>query len=356
MSALEADRIRLADIKAQILDLERSPSALQLEQTLVQARLDSYTYPVLTLPNEIVCEIFLRVLPTYPACPPLTGPLSPIYLAQICGQWRAVAVATPKLWSAIQLSDQYIPFHRQYHTFTIWLGRSRSRPLSICIDEYRTALGPEFFSVLTPHRTRWEHLKLDLLKSYLPIHELDGPMPLLRSLDLELLYIPDAFTFHDVPLLRAVVLDYSTAVNIILPWMQLTSVTLRYVSPSQCAPVLQQTGNLVHCKLHLGSNRDDDDLPAIALPYLESLTLILMNPRAQAETKFLATFIVPALRHLDIWEGFLLPNAIASLTSFISKPGCKLRQVHIEGPRSVPEDSYRQAFPLIPKISFGTTS
>jgi hypothetical protein len=42
LDALETDRSRLADIAVQILNLERSLSALRAEETLVQARLNAY--------------------------------------------------------------------------------------------------------------------------------------------------------------------------------------------------------------------------------------------------------------------------------------------------------------------------
>jgi hypothetical protein len=71
LAGLEADRTRVADIEAQILDLERSLSTLRNEKALVQERLDAYKYPVLTLPNEIISEIFIHFLPTNPLCPPL---------------------------------------------------------------------------------------------------------------------------------------------------------------------------------------------------------------------------------------------------------------------------------------------
>ncbi|KAJ7897415.1 hypothetical protein B0H13DRAFT_2521789 [Mycena leptocephala] len=76
LAALDTDRTRVADIEAQILDLERSLSALRDEKALVQERLDAYKYPVLTLPSEIISEIFIHFLPTYPL-PPLIGIFSP---------------------------------------------------------------------------------------------------------------------------------------------------------------------------------------------------------------------------------------------------------------------------------------
>ncbi|KAJ7020267.1 hypothetical protein C8F04DRAFT_909373, partial [Mycena alexandri] len=70
----------------------------------VQEELDSYKYPVLTLPTEIICEIFIHFLPVYPECPPPAGILSPTNLTQICRQWRDIALAIPTLWRAMRLS------------------------------------------------------------------------------------------------------------------------------------------------------------------------------------------------------------------------------------------------------------
>ncbi|KAJ7780860.1 hypothetical protein DFH07DRAFT_696173, partial [Mycena maculata] len=59
------------------------------ERHVVQEQLDAYKYPVLTLPDEIVSEIFLDCLPV---C------RSPMKLGQICSQWRDIAVSSPTLW------------------------------------------------------------------------------------------------------------------------------------------------------------------------------------------------------------------------------------------------------------------
>jgi hypothetical protein len=136
LATLEADRARVADLEAQISYLERSLSALRIEKTLVQERLDSYKYPVLELPNEIVSDIFMQFLPPYPLFPPLIGPLSPTLLTQICRRWREIALGTPALWSAITSYHDSIniPFDLAIHAFDIWLNRSRCCPLSMRIS------------------------------------------------------------------------------------------------------------------------------------------------------------------------------------------------------------------------------
>ncbi|KAJ7894013.1 hypothetical protein B0H13DRAFT_2526169, partial [Mycena leptocephala] len=139
-------------------------------------RLDSYKYPVLTLPNEIVSEISIHFLPVYPLCPPFIGVFSPTTLTQICCQWREVALATPELWRAIGSSDHRISFEQQRHITVNWLIRSRFCPLSIVLErpDSRT---PELLATLIPHRARWEHLQLGIQPRHLP--PLEGPMPLL---------------------------------------------------------------------------------------------------------------------------------------------------------------------------------
>ncbi|KAJ7704514.1 hypothetical protein B0H17DRAFT_1126834 [Mycena rosella] len=87
-----ADRARVERIEAQIQELQHALGALQQEKDLLQDRLGAYTYPVLTLPNEMVSEIFLHFLPT---CPPIISLHSPSLLGRICRKWRDIALSTP---------------------------------------------------------------------------------------------------------------------------------------------------------------------------------------------------------------------------------------------------------------------
>ncbi|KAJ7716293.1 hypothetical protein B0H16DRAFT_1801625 [Mycena metata] len=67
-----ADRERIADLAARIIDLECSLRALRVEKALLEAeqdiiqdRLSAYTYPVLTLSPELVSEIFEHFVPVF---------------------------------------------------------------------------------------------------------------------------------------------------------------------------------------------------------------------------------------------------------------------------------------------------
>ncbi|KAF8200553.1 hypothetical protein K438DRAFT_1758761 [Mycena galopus ATCC 62051] len=358
LSALEADRTRAAFLQAQIPALENSivTDELRSEQALIQQRLQSYVYPVLTLPPEIVSEIFIRVLPPYPRCPPLTGPLSPTSLTQICRDWREIALSTPALWRAISSSlDNHIPFERQTYVWDLWLKRSRSCPLSIeCDEDEETRL----LKAATSHRTRWEYLKLQTFGSQLPA--IAGGTPLLRHLDLQLHdsagppFAADVITFHELPLLRSAVLDDTATSWVILPWAQLTSLALNRVYLHECVPILKQTCNLVHCKLRIFSYPSDSG-DIVTLPHLESL--FFNDPSFRTPpTRYLESFATPALCSLRIQERSLGLNPVHSLTGFISRSGCKLQEVCITGQRVVARKSYREGLPSIPRLAFNKRS
>jgi hypothetical protein len=198
------------------------------------------------------------------------------------------------------------------------------------------------------HRARWERLELYINRCHL--HILDGPMPLLRYLNLCLDSPAVGTEAIEAPLLRNVILNNCAASTIILPWAQLTSLVLLYVSLHECVPILQQTSNLVRCKLGICDPHDNQPGPDLALPHLESLTLT--NPYRRSVIAFPKTLIVPALRILEIPEHFLGINPVESLIAFISKSSCKLEEIQITGPRFVPSTSYRKAFPSIRTFSF----
>ncbi|KAJ6464446.1 hypothetical protein C8R45DRAFT_1024052 [Mycena sanguinolenta] len=356
LSALEADRVRVAALTAQILDLETWISALQLEREEAQLRLDSYKYPVLTLATEILTEIFLHIPPPYPAVPgmPTASSRSLASLACACRQWRGIALSLPSLWRAINFSD--LPFEHRIHNAKLWLQRSRSCPLSIEFDAGDTGNTASVFKVLASgtHRARCEHLKLVLFPRDLPLME-GGSIPLLRHLDLELHKGSHGPTnrpalLSEAPLLRSAVLNREAATWIILPWTQLTSLVLNGVILRDCFTILERTPSLTHCELHVGSHAMDDRVRVISLPCLESLVL---RGLAHPFMPYLKSLLTPALCHLTIIEPFLGPQPFDSLADFISKSATKLQEVRIIGKKRHSRNLYRKAFPSVPRFSFG---
>ncbi|KAJ7629799.1 hypothetical protein DFH06DRAFT_1480338 [Mycena polygramma] len=294
----------------------------------------------------------MHILPSYPYFPPLAGSLSPALLTQICRRWREVALGIPKLWSVISSRDNYTA-HGEAHMFQLWLERSRCSPLHLRLGTHRNRPHDQVVEAVIPHHARWEYLEIDRYADERQIFA--GPMPLLRHLQLyrvvESLW--DTVSL-DAPLLRTVGLNDVAASRVILPWAQLTSLTLSSVYPSECVPILMQTLKLVHCDLGVFFDPHEDNEPRrdIPLPCLESL--VLTDPGNQPVTDLLHAFVVPALRSLEVPERFLAGNPIETLQAFISKSGCEPEQLHLTGEITVRESSYREAFPLLRKLSLET--
>ncbi|KAK7018500.1 F-box domain-containing protein, partial [Favolaschia claudopus] len=279
--------------------LEQALATLRLEEATIQERLNAYKYPVLTLPNEIVAEIFLRFLPKYPICPPLAGPDSPVLLTHICRLWREIACSTPQLWRAISLSSVE---SRSFNPDCIWLSRAGVFPLSICANEMLkySVTTPQLFATILPIRARCEYLQLRLDFSCSALPTIEGEFPLLRHLDIELdRHAPREIQFLDVPMLRSVVLD-AWAVTYVarLPWTQLTTLSLYNIIFQNCVPILQTATNLLDCRLDITAANEDFlslALP-IALPCLKSLKAEVDG----SHDGFLASFNLPALSNLTV--------------------------------------------------------
>ncbi|KAJ7918301.1 hypothetical protein B0H13DRAFT_2269192 [Mycena leptocephala] len=117
LSAIEADRARLADIEAQILHLERSRSGFSLIPTMLSA-FGAERARVADMEAQMRhLERTLSQLHAEKRWESLAD-----ILTKIC-QWRDVALTTPELWRAIRLSGNTIPSERQSHIANIWLIR-----------------------------------------------------------------------------------------------------------------------------------------------------------------------------------------------------------------------------------------
>ncbi|KAK7035847.1 F-box domain-containing protein [Favolaschia claudopus] len=331
---LAADRKRLAEIHRKISESDA---------------VDAYQYPVLTLPNEIIFEIFTNVLPPYPECAPYLGLQSPLNLTHICRKWRQIALATPQLWRALLLG----PANVRHDLQDVWLHRSGCCPLSIVVaDEYTpdqtVYRGGEFLEAILPHRSRLEYLRLASVGLFSP--PIQGSWPSLRHLDLDLDYRVH-FDFSDAPLLRSVCLELVTAASVELPWTQLTSLRMHTIRFDQCIPILQRTTNIVRCELDLQVDSEVDNImvvsgASVALPHLKSLRLSVGSDDVST-TDCLSFLDLPALSNLEFDEELLSPDPIGSLRSLISRSCCKLDRVRVGGIRSVVDESYQAVFPSI---------
>ncbi|KAJ7178143.1 hypothetical protein C8R46DRAFT_1075958 [Mycena filopes] len=362
--SLAADRARFAVIRAQILVLECSLSPLYEESDLLKDRLDSYTYPVLSLPTEVVSEIFVHFLPVYPETPPMIGRYSPNVLGQICREWRETALSTPALWRAISVPlQQETRLAQKLRLLETSLDRSKSCLLSIKIDcgETQGNLAP-FMRALVVHCARWEHLQVYARGHPLP--SVEAPMPFLRAifttegrgLSQPALDVAPSAGFHEAPQLRDLTLVFWDARCISrYPWSQLTTFSAHVIPLYDCVDVLNHTVSLVHCFFFVYG--PDVDVPpqrysrAVTLPCLE--TLALYGKLDTVSWRFMDFFTFPALRKLQIQEDFLHDvSPVDNLVSLVSRSKCELQELWILSSVQRPHHRYDLAFPAVGSIIF----
>ncbi|KAJ7128861.1 hypothetical protein C8R46DRAFT_1144155 [Mycena filopes] len=169
-------------------------------------------------------------------------------------------------------------------------------------------------------------------------------MPRLRHLDLYFQHADDSeskfLVISDAPLLRTVYVGAHLA-RVVLPWAQLTSLTLWEVCFRECGPVLEQTANLISCKLGL-LNLEDSFNPTqpspITLLHLKSFQLLLVDCSECERVIPLNTLTTPSLRCLDISEELLgRDDPVQTLTSFMSRSDCDLQELVI---REMEDDEF----------------
>ncbi|KAJ7722785.1 hypothetical protein B0H16DRAFT_1431217, partial [Mycena metata] len=286
-----ADRERIADLATRIIDLECSIRALRVEkelleaeQDIIQDRLSANTYPVLTLPPELVSEIFEHFVPVYPKRAPQKGLLSPITLCQICRLWREIALSTPLLWRTFKnflRPGGSVQNEEADHQTELSLQRSGSFPLSVEL-EYTTRSDTPFLFLIIAHRARWQHLKLFV--SPRNLGAIIGPFPLLESLTIMTTngLHPSAYrpaTFYSAPLLRRVAIDSFKDIFLdMLPWSQLTVLVIKHIEMNQCLQILALASNLVYSDLTFFPFGEGDIPRNVMLAHLKHLKLWGLDP------------------------------------------------------------------------------
>ncbi|KAF7322409.1 F-box domain-containing protein [Mycena chlorophos] len=310
------------------------------------------TYPVLTLPSELISEIFTHYLPAYPICPPLLGYASPTKLTQICRQWREIAHTTPALWGAVELFmnselDDFVDL--QLETARTWLARSCSLPLSIVLGyltmDETTKQMEDGIGLFLAHRSRWEYAALIVSSATWIPGPMDGGMRILRQLDLaysDTNTQRHPITVLDAPHLTTILLDcdfvYWEFVPALAVWSQITRLSLRHSTLSVVAAILRDAPNLVQCKIAL--NARGAVSPAVKQLYeflqLEMLIITAGFSDGEAVDEFLMAFRAPNLRRLHIDQDMLShhpANNLTSIPTILKAMGCRLEQLSIAHPQ-----------------------
>ncbi|KAJ7262377.1 hypothetical protein C8J57DRAFT_453370 [Mycena rebaudengoi] len=343
-------RERMTDLDAQILELGQVPDAIRLERQDLQTRLDAYKYPILTLPTEITSEIFVHFLPPYPERPPATGLFSPEFLCQICQTWCEIALSTPRLWRAINLSLPTKSPTMALGLLRTWISRSKNCPLSISLRCSTELVDVDFIQAIIPHSEHWEYIDLKLPIEMLRL--IGADFPLLRSLTLgptEYVGETDSLDaispFSNAPLLTQVALFSNFRPSEIqLPWSQLTSISAKFLIFTECTEILQHSAALREFCCDYVDVDIGNLFPVAPLRHLHSLEF----GDGSGQKELLEALTTPALQHLTIPDNEA--DAIPNVTALILRSRCTLASLHILYTIKA-EATYRAAFPSIPTIT-----
>ncbi|KAJ7937757.1 hypothetical protein B0H13DRAFT_1852393 [Mycena leptocephala] len=308
-STREFTRGRIAELDSEIAALKISLTKLKIERKTLRGQLDAYVYPVLTLPNEIVSEVFLQRIDSYGGS--ALNPASPLFLGHICHKWREIAVSTPSLWTTISLTlaDITSP-DNGLRLLEIWLARSRDCPLSIsliddCPWPHAVSFANQFVAAIVPHCRRWHALQLKMRSRHYSNFQ--------RAPKLEMLILNSAINLDTF--------DF--------PWHQLMFLHVREGGSLQdLVQILRTAVNLTHLGAQHVYSRDDTviDLPPISpLPHLGTLAIgRFAHPTINLHRQLLDLLTLPALTHLKIVEP-LLPT----VEGLITRSQCPLDALYI---------------------------
>ncbi|KAJ6562479.1 hypothetical protein B0H19DRAFT_1144692 [Mycena capillaripes] len=306
------------------------------------------TYPVLTLPPEIVAEIFVDFLPNYPELPPISGPLQ---LCAICQRWRQIALSTPILWRAIRIhtaeSEHSEILEKKLELLITWLKRSGNYPLSLKL----TCHLARFLEAIILHCQRWEYV--DVVAPIEHLRLIQGDMPLLQNATFGPTIFPrgssELTLFDRAPQLKKVVFTrFSFKPVISVPWTQLTHLDAHCVFENECTAILSDATHLVHCQFSVCGGEEPSTQVAVVHAHLRHLTFVVYDLDAEADLQgLLDNLTLPAIHTLRVYqsEGPLLD----SFKAFISRSHCTLKELRVDG-SSLSELTYREVLPSIESI------
>ncbi|KAJ7902857.1 hypothetical protein B0H14DRAFT_3708329 [Mycena olivaceomarginata] len=146
-------RARIGNLETEIDLQKRLLRKLEDDKRLAQRQLNAVLDPVARLPLEISSEIFVQSLAPFPK----PGALhTPMLLLGICSAWTDIALATPALWVAIDITFPCAPGLKEL--LPIWFERAHNRSLSVSL---RGPLDQDVLSVIWGHGQQLQYFEMN---------------------------------------------------------------------------------------------------------------------------------------------------------------------------------------------------
>ncbi|KAF7366375.1 Cytochrome P450 [Mycena sanguinolenta] len=275
----------------------------------------SGTYlPIHTLPIELLAEIFRLTLEEEDAHIVATYRIS-----QICSDWRNIACGSPQLWTGplcVDLGSEKISGREDIYAdgLEAWLARSvpLSVPVSLRLELDRTKCNPRILEVVLKEAPRFRSLRCTNAPLSLISRLVECRLDSLEELDLGFVESDSSAAevpaFTMVPRLRKSSIPIrSKEPHVLIPWAQLTDVTLACDSIDIVLDILAQCATLTYAALYTSgwyTYPATTQLARAPLALSQLRTLTLDFGRSQHMMRFLSAVSAPALEtlHLNFLE------------------------------------------------------
>ncbi|KAJ7053927.1 hypothetical protein C8F01DRAFT_505485 [Mycena amicta] len=285
-------RHRLEEIDAETVSLNTKITELASARRAVVEQLKRVRYPILELPPEITCKIFLERTQDEAINLGNEQLNGPFVIASVCKRWRTLALRQHELWTRIYArGDLPKVFHER-----LKLCLERSGPLAgLDLDFYDPEAQRDALPLLLPIASQWSRLEMYLD----PEHLQDISLTRLQVLKLHTFWHASPIVaFQKAPMLREVELFGLDATKVSLPWAQLSTLSLQTSHMVQCDAyaMLQQTPNLETLLLSIsGSIPPTSAILEIRLERLRHLTFHWSSDDRRTAITFANLLTVPAL-------------------------------------------------------------
>ncbi|KAJ6557881.1 hypothetical protein B0H19DRAFT_1261467 [Mycena capillaripes] len=290
--------------------------------------------PAQRLPTELLTEIFYWCDHANTHGPPggFFIDQAPWLLTHVCRHWRAVLLATPRLWRTITVNmavkTKQAKIEGIFMMTRLFLERSAQCPIAVLIAGDNLPPNWPVLELLMSACERWEDLRLyadgviicGLTTIRGRLHQLVR-LDVFRADDETPPTVLDIF-LH-APSLREVQLTHDSFLSLSLPWSQLTDFSTSY---TDLAPMLYTLRNLVNLEVltldRLEGSEIVYQLPIAQLPHLHELTITADHGQEGHPGGLLDYLSLPALERLslDCEDISICPH----LTALITRSSCHL--------------------------------
>jgi hypothetical protein len=308
-------------VKTQIAVLKESLATLatlEIEEKALEASLAHVVYPVLALPVEITSRIFRFCLPAHGRVAP-SARSAPLLLAQICQQWRDVALSTSQLWSSLYINGGRIPQPCLENIIRTWFYRAKQTSLSVGLAFDRKLAPASVLELVLSHAKQIRCLDLHVRAEQ--FRNIRAHFPILQHLATTHLSQDEVWRFLEhAPLVRGLRLLAEQSRDVSIPpfLYGLTRLEIcRPISLATCLHILRSLPVLCDFKFSLDRQTPSvpDSLQALVFPHLSSLTL-----GSEYSSSVLCLLSLPNLRFLKLPEYSTLEDVL----EFVARSVCAI--------------------------------